>query len=479
MNLKKINISLYLSITVLAIVSFVVLGVVNAQVPLDDYVYYNLPGQTLVSSQRFSPRLPNQALSSFPACFKNLSTNSYFIPNRTSPEWDSFMVYLPPGVSQTNCCGDTVCDNGETTANCPDDCGNYDPNCDSSPAGIYTGGIYYVQHGELYDNPAPYPVCGITSENLAGTNPVYTNTQNFLRDDGVGYKHTNCVALFKSTNQICSGDVCFKGISPKYYDGVNSKTLSPDFCYGEYNVETNMCESNYTQNPTLTYGQAVASGYPSINGLEGFTYSQSSSSVLTTKVVKTEATWGSCSNCGDGYCDLTAEEQTFCPADCSSASTCNNNSVCDATEDCFFCQSDCGTCGTEPIYRGVAYYAASGVGDCNLTSPTHTFSESTTLTSGDITRCTSLIKASNINDGDTCITGVQQISQISPSYCVGQYDVQTNKCVYQGNMGPSVGYSSPETLVLKLNSINEAVWGGGSIMNSSDFSVGTWGRCSN
>lgn len=467
---------LIIGITALLIVLFVLLKNVDADDPKN---YYTLQGNTLVSSDQLQPRLPNQALSSFPTCFKNLSNNNYFIPNKTAPEWDSFMYNLPPGVSQTNCCGDGVCDNGETTANCPDDCGNYDPNCDSSPAGIYTGGIYYVQHGDLYNSPNPYPECGITSANLAGTNPFYTNVQNFTRDDGVGYKHTNCVSLFKSVNQICGGDICFKGIAPKYYNGINSKTLSPDFCYGEYNVETNMCESNYIETPTLIYGQAAVFGTPGINGLEGFTYSQSSSSVLTTKAVKTEATWGSCSDCGDGYCDLTAEEQIFCPADCSASSTCNNNSVCDASEDCFFCQSDCGACGTEPIYRGVAYYAASGMGDCDLYSPTYTFNKSTTLTNGDISRCTSLIKASSINDGDTCITGVQQVSQLEPTYCVGQYDSQTNKCVYQMTAGASNGYISPETLVLKLNSINEAVWGDGGMMSPSDFTVGTWGRCSN
>lgn len=464
-------------IVIIAAISIVVfIKNINAQ---QEDVFYTLPKNTEISSSHFWPRLPNNSTSSFPACFKNLSNNSYFIPNKTAPEWDSFMYNLPPGVSQTNCCGDGVCDNGETTANCANDCGNYDINCDSSPAGIYTGGIYYVQHGDLYNSPNPYPECGITSANLAGTNPLYFNVQNFTRDDGIGYKHTNCVSLFKSVNQICSGDICFKGIAPKYYAGANSKTLSPDFCYGEYNAETNMCESSYTQNPVLDYGQAVASGYPSVNGLESFTYSQSSSSVLTTKAVKTEATWGSCANCGDSYCDLTAEEQIYCPADCSPSSSCNNNSVCDSNEDCFFCQSDCGACSTEPIYRGVAYYAVSGLGDCNLYSPTHTFSESTTLTNGDISRCTSLIKATSINDGDTCITGVQQTSQLPPTYCVGQYDAQTNKCIYQSTAGALNGYISPETLVMKLNSINEAVWGSGNIMSPSDVTVGTWGRCSN
>lgn len=479
MNFKKNNLLLYLLALVFIVILFIVLRIVNAQIPSDDYDYYSLTKETLVSSDRFFPRLPNNSTSSFPACFKNLSSNSYFIPNKTAPEWDSFMYNLPPGVSQTNCCGDGVCDNGETTANCADDCGNYDINCDSSPAGIYTGGIYYVQHGNLYNSPNPYPECGITSANLAGTNPLYFNVQNFTRDDGIGYKHTNCVSLFKSVNQICGGDICFKGISPKYYNGDNTKTLSPNFCYGEYNVETNMCESNYIETPTLAYGQAAVFGIPGINGLEGFTYSQSSSSVLTTKAVKTEASWGSCSDCGDGYCDLTAEEQIYCPADCSPSSSCNNNSVCDSNEDCFFCQSDCGACSTEPIYRGVAYYAVSGLGDCNLYSPTHTFNESTTLTNGDISRCTSLIKATSINDGDTCITGVQQTSQLPPTYCVGQYDAQTNKCIYQSTAGALNGYISPETLVVKLNSINETVWGSGNIMSPSDVTVGTWGRCSN
>lgn len=441
--------------------------------------YKLLPKQT-TTSKELKPRLPNNLLSSFSVCFKNLSDNSYFIPNKTSPEWESFMTNLPAGVSQTNCCGDEICDNGETSATCPGDCGSYNPDCDSSPEGIYTGGAYYVQHGSYSNNPAPYPECGITSAQLAGSNPIYTNTQNFVPDDGVGYKHTNCAALFKSTNQICAGDVCLKGISPKYYEGVNGKILAPNFCYGEYATGTNMCISTgYTASPSLAYGQTVVSGYPSINQTEDFTYSQSSSSVLTTKAVKTEAVWGSCAECGDGFCDLTAEEQTFCSGDCSSFSLCDNDSVCDATEDCFGCSADCGACGTEPIFRGVAYYAYSGVGSCELYSPSYTFSKSSTLTDGGISRCVSLVKASNINDGDTCITGVQQTSQLLPNYCIGKYDSQTNKCVYQNSTGSSIGYLEGETLALKLNSANEPVWGDGSIMNPSDWTVGSWGRCSN
>lgn len=431
------------------------------------------------STTQTLPRLPNQAVSSFPICLQNLSNKDYFAPNKTSPEWESFMNNLPAGVYQTNCCGDEICDMGETTSDCPDDCGTYESNCDSSPEGVYTGGIYYVQHGLVYSDPAPYPECGITSANLAGSNPYTVNTQNFIPDDGVGYKHTNCVALFKSVNKICNGDTCLTGIAPKIYEGNNSLILSPSFCYGEYDSSKNICEFIGAQNPSLSYGQAVVSGLPGINGEGAFTYSQSSSSVLTTKIVKTESTWGTCSTCGDGYCDISTGENTSCSADCYSGSQCNNNSICDSTEDCFGCSSDCGACGTEPIYRGVAYAAYNGSGTCLLYSPTYTFNNSNILINGGITRCASLIKSSNINNGDTCITGVQQISQLSPVYCVGQYNRQTNKCIYQQTATPLSGYLEGETLILKLNAANEAVWGNGEIMSPYDLTVGTWGRCSN
>ena len=471
---KKTDWLLFIMIIVSLLILFIASSGVKADNPAG--LFYQLYKQTPTSAH-FKPRLPDSSLSSFSACFKNVSNEDYFIPNKTSPEWESFMSKMPTGASQTNCCGDGICGSGETTANCPVDCGTYDPDCVSSPHGIYSGGIYYVQQGVSYNNPAPYPDCGITSAHLGGSNPFYFKTRNFVRDDGIGNKHTNCVALFKSVNKVCNGDLCLKGVGPEVYEGDNSKTLSPDFCYGEYDKNTNTCFSSYTSRPNLVYGQAVVGmNDPDNQYTHKFTYSNNSTTNLTSKAVITDPTWGSCTQCGDGYCDVVGGENTSCPADCVPTTTCNNNGVCDASENCQACSADCGVCSTEPIYKGVAYYAHSGTGDCGLYAPNYTFNASTINSEG-LVRCVSLIKATSINNGDTCITGVQQVNQLSPVYCVGQYNAQTNKCVYQQSTGPSMGYLSGETLVMKINNINEAVWGSGSLMNSSDITIGQWGRC--
>lgn len=51
----------------------------------------------------------------------NRSDKKYFVPNKTTPEWDAFAKNAPKYVS-VSVCGDGTCSEGETTASCPGDC---------------------------------------------------------------------------------------------------------------------------------------------------------------------------------------------------------------------------------------------------------------------------------------------------------------------------------------------------------------------
>lgn len=62
-------------------------------------------------------------------CVFNTSANDYFVPTKTVGEWDAFLANKPSGVTTGACCGDLICNNGETFASCPGDgcssCGDY------------------------------------------------------------------------------------------------------------------------------------------------------------------------------------------------------------------------------------------------------------------------------------------------------------------------------------------------------------------
>jgi len=62
------------------------------------------------------------------ATIVNRSDKTYFVPNKTAPEWSAFASNTPQYVSVA-VCNDKVCSEGETTANCPQDCSTVAPYC--------------------------------------------------------------------------------------------------------------------------------------------------------------------------------------------------------------------------------------------------------------------------------------------------------------------------------------------------------------
>jgi hypothetical protein len=203
---------------------------------------------------------------------------------------------------------------------------------------------------------------------------------------------------------------------------------------------------------------------------------------------QTFASWGSCTDCGDGYCDLTAESCSSCSSDCGSCSTSCGDTLCNGSETCSSCSSDCGVCGTEPIYTAAAYYGNTGTGGCQILSDGSVILKSSnavqvaTAQTGDKYHCVSLLAISSPQNGQTCISGVVNSgsnSDISPTYCVGTYNSRNNKCVYSQTASAMMGYLPGEVLTVKLNSINEPVWNDLTPTSDKLTSYGTWGRCSN
>jgi len=436
------------------------------------------------SQERIQPRLSNGELPSTAICFNNNSNKDYFVPNNSGQEALAFLnsnliknssVYH---VVQSTCCEDDICSEGETSATCPNDCGSV--SCDYNPDGIYSGGVYAVSRNGV--SVGAYPDCGISKTLLAETYPIYYDTQKFTPDNGTGDYVTKCVSLFKA-NSVCNGDLCLKGIAPKYTEGDNSSILSPQFCIGEYASSTKTC--NYLGSDSvynLSYNMAAA--VSNFSESEYFNYSTiANPTAIVDKAQKTEATWGYCANCGDTVCNTAIGETCAnCSADCGACATCGNG-ACEYSaygETCANCSADCGAC--ETIYIGAAYYASpSAYGEpptCGLYNQMiSTFnSDYRHLSQGGLYQCVSLFKATDIKDGDPCITGIKQINQLSPEYCVGHYNAATHKCIYERTATAMHGYIAGETLTVQFNNGGEGVWNN----ISQDYqTVGTFGRCSN
>lgn len=433
----------------------------------------------------FAPVLSNGSYASVGVCFKNTSSNDYFLPNKTKPEWMSFTNAVASskisGVSKTICCGDGVCGEGENQSNCSLDCGAEEDGCrffssdDNSRPEIFTAALYYANQNVVTNTGTNYPGCGITSSMLNGSSPFYYNEKNFSTDGYTKYNVSTCASLVRANGKICSGDTCIKAVVPSSYsvDGQNmNKIWQPDFCYGEYDHVSELCGYvGLDYGLSMAPGNAVAIGKNTVNNLD-FTYSSQNPNLFT-KEVETKGDWGACSNCGDGWCDASSGENvTSCFIDCGGTppASCGNG-ACDGSEDCSNCVADCGTCGTDPIYVGAAYFASqSSSGSCGLPSGVNAAG----YQGNNYYSCVSLLKSnSTLSNGATCVAGVEKLNSNSPKYCIGKYDSRKHKCVY--DQAAYKDYISPETLTFYLNSGGEPVWGNS--MPSGYQTIGSWGSC--
>jgi len=223
----------------------------------------------------------------------NISRKDYFIPTKTTGEFDSFKNNLPTGVS---------IDGGP---------------CDLSPAGVYVG-AGYVSLSEC----ASYPACplyitgGAIETSLGGSCGLLKK-----------WRHMRCGALGQANN-ICQGEPCITAIVRQ------SDWGQVRFCTGTYDYPLKKCM--YTGSTLRTVDAGGWAGF--INRVR--------ISQLTIPMTVGDSSWGTCSTsapCGDTICSTAYGENCgSCPADCG-VCPCGNY-ICDPGETCSNCPGDCGSC---------------------------------------------------------------------------------------------------------------------------------------
>lgn len=97
--------------------------------------YYEIPAVTSdsITTQRGATTIVNR------------SDKKYFVPNKTTPEWDAFKDNAPKYVSVSTC-GDGVCGDIETTNNCPSDCPTTSGYCGDGVCGTASSTLVEVHY---------------------------------------------------------------------------------------------------------------------------------------------------------------------------------------------------------------------------------------------------------------------------------------------------------------------------------------------
>lgn len=161
-------------------------------------------------------------------CVTNSTANDYFIPTKTATEWDAFLTNKPSGVTTGACCGDLICNNGETYASCNIDCPA--PTC-SSASNCGTNGweSYRWSWPNIYGRYRTYScTSGACSNVLAAETTVATCSQGWAPNSNT----------FSCYQQYCAGG--------KYsHDGVCTDCAAGVSTFAGYNTSCAACPAGY------------------------------------------------------------------------------------------------------------------------------------------------------------------------------------------------------------------------------------------
>jgi hypothetical protein len=247
--------------------------------------------------------LKGQAINSTNICVTNNNSagKSYLVPYKTTGEWTAFTNAANGnsslGLAVGPCCGDDLCNNGETLVSCSNDCAAL--SCDDNLYNIYTSAVYSAGKHCGY-----MPSCSVNGSQVSAS---YIGSNCTVGVDH--WQYQQCAVLFKTAvSRVCQGDPCIVGIDHSDY-------YNPGICIGYYDHTLKTC----------VYTRKSVEALPSWGGTSGISYSPTS----PTNNSGPYASWGTCATtpvCGNSICDSGyGESCSNCPDDCGPCPTpCGN-----------------------------------------------------------------------------------------------------------------------------------------------------------
>jgi len=216
--------------------------------------YYQSPSTTTVNV--ISQRGPSTVI--------NRSDKKVFVPNRTSPEWDSFAKNAPPYVSVSTC-PDGQCGEGETSDNCPLDCGGLsgaycgDGICSNSPTIVYHNPPLKVDvwkqvcqehaRGWIWVPVVNFVVLAIGQMNYQTCDNVKETVEFYWTSEPKGEVYS---VLYPNIQKACRDDCAppaGSGCGSCGYDADGK--LCPNYCSNRgYNLINCAYQASYTETPT-------------------------------------------------------------------------------------------------------------------------------------------------------------------------------------------------------------------------------------
>jgi|GEM_PF-3174824 len=196
----------------------------------------------------------------------NLSDKTYFIPNKTSKEWNAFASNTPPYVSASTC-PDDICEatNGENATNCPHDCSSIGSYCGD---GVCSNSLVVVHHDPPLSIPEHQRVCTQKTRGwlwipivaviaLISDNTTYTTCRDVYNDVLVYDTEETKGEVWNATNtlQVSCEDDCARpsgtGCGVCGYDA--SGNICPNYCSNRaLNFVNCVYESAVYVNPNAT-----------------------------------------------------------------------------------------------------------------------------------------------------------------------------------------------------------------------------------
>jgi V8-like Glu-specific endopeptidase len=245
--------------------------------------------------------------------------------------------YDPQGT--TPVCGNGACETGESSANCPGDCGG----SDSCQGIIYQGCCEGETVKWCDDGQLKVVDCTAVGKPKCGWN-ASISVYDCGTDGGTDPSGAYLKACGGTTSPVCGNGTCENG---------ESEVSCPADCTTGPVCGNGTCESGETSascaadcyvapvcgNGTCEPGETAA-GCP-VDCAMVTCGDGKCEAPETSESCPVDCDMSTPSNCGDGDCTGSESEGT-CPADCA-VESCGNGS-CAPHETCFLCPSDCGSC---------------------------------------------------------------------------------------------------------------------------------------